>query len=73
MGASIHIRNGTGHQCWICNKPIKKDEPQINFRGYNAGAIIHSDANQCNKMRRLHVPKQEVIECKANIQLKELS
>ena len=52
MGASVRLREGTGHKCYICNKPITKFQRQINFSGWNAGAIIHSDSMDCNRKKR---------------------
>ena len=59
MGAHLGVREGTGHCCYFCGKPITKDQVQINFRGFNAGAIIHSNPVECNKKKRMY--KKEVV------------
>lgn len=53
MGASLEVRDGTGHRCYLCGKKINKDQIQISFRGWNASAVIHSSPIDC-KFRKRH-------------------
>lgn len=46
------IKMGKGRKCVICHKPITKLQRQINFKGWNSGAIIHSDSQECNVKKR---------------------
>jgi hypothetical protein len=52
MGASLWVKQGTGHACYICGKKIEKTQKQINFKGWNSSAIIHSNPKDCDVAKR---------------------
>jgi len=53
MGARLTLRQGTGYVCRICGKKIEIYHKQITFKGWNSGAVIHSDSRDCDRKKRL--------------------
>lgn len=55
MSSGIYIRKGANGICRICSKRIEKNQIQINFRGWNASAVIHSRPEDCKLEERIKV------------------
>jgi len=56
MGAKVYLMEGTGRAvCHICKKKIMKHQRQMNFKGWDASAAVHSDSMDCNRRKRFSI------------------